>query len=67
LLKKSHLKGFELYNLAEDLAESKDLAQKEPAQLKRLSRLAEERYAEVVAEGPDWFGELPASASSGND
>jgi hypothetical protein len=43
------------------------LAQKEPAQLKRLSRLAEERYAEVVAEGPDWFGELPASASSGND
>jgi arylsulfatase A len=67
LLKKSHLAGFELYNLSNDLAESQDLAKKEPAQLKRLSRLAEERYLEVIAEGPDWFGEMSPPASSGND
>lgn len=54
-LKKSKLTHFELYNLAEDVAETTNLADRFPDKLKQLSAEAQSMYQEVVAEGPYWF------------
>ena len=55
-LKASKLEHFELYNIAEDIAESHDLAKSNPEQLQRLSKQAQRLYQEVLTEGPFWYG-----------
>lgn len=54
-LKASKLDQFELYNIAEDIGEKHDLANKHPERLQTLSQKAQDFYAEVIAEGPYWF------------
>ena len=54
------LKKFELYNLKTDIAESNDLAEKEPAKLKSLQEKLLALHAEVKAEGPVWKKKSPA-------
>lgn len=53
-LKSSQIEGFELYNLADDIGETKDLSKSEPAQLKRMVALMKGLYHDVQAEGPVW-------------
>lgn len=58
-LKESQLTHFELYNIAEDIAETTDLATTMPEKFKALSEQAQEMYQEVIAEGPYWFEDKP--------
>jgi arylsulfatase A len=53
-LKRAKLVNFELYNIANDISESKDLATSEPERLAEMKRQLEERYADVIAEAPVW-------------
>ena len=53
-IKSAKLTTFELYNLKDDLAETTDLAAKEPEKLKELSALLVKKYAEVQQAGPVW-------------
>jgi arylsulfatase A len=53
-IKKARLTTFELYNLADDIKQSKDLAKLEPDRLRRMSDRLAALYQEVVAEGPTW-------------
>ena len=54
LIKGTKLIRFELYNLAEDVSETKDLASEQPERLKRMSDMLNQMYDEVLAEGPNW-------------
>ncbi|MBT5019505.1 MAG: sulfatase, partial [Planctomicrobium sp.] len=54
-LKESKLTHFELYNIAEDVAETTDLATAMPEKFKALSEEAQAMYREVITEGPYWF------------
>lgn len=53
-IKTAKLVDFELYNLADDLGEQHNLAEKEPKRLKELSALLVKKYTEVQQEGPVW-------------
>jgi arylsulfatase A len=60
-IKAAKLVKFELYNLKVDLAETTDLAEREPEKLKELSALLVKKYEEVQAEGPVW--DVPPDAA----
>jgi arylsulfatase A len=53
-IKAAKLVTFELYNLNDDLAQTTDLAEKEPERLKELSAMLVKKYEEVRDEGPVW-------------
>ncbi|MGC8795069.1 MAG: sulfatase family protein [Bryobacteraceae bacterium] len=53
-IKEARLVEFELYNLAEDLAESNDLAPRRPAPLRALKERLVETYRQVQRQGPVW-------------
>jgi len=53
-LKQARLVEFELYNLAEDPAESKDLAPQNPSVLRSLRERLVALYREIQAESPVW-------------
>jgi arylsulfatase A len=53
-IKEARLVEFELYNLAEDPAESKDLAAKNPPVLRSLRERLVALYREIQAESPVW-------------
>jgi len=46
--------GFELYNLREDIGETRDLAAAEPERLRAMSEQLRSLYEEVRAESPTW-------------
>jgi arylsulfatase A len=52
--KEAELAEFSLYNLREDIGETRDLAVKQPAKLAELRTLLERKYREVRAESPTW-------------
>ncbi len=52
--KKAELTGFELYDLKNDLGETRNLASQEPARLAELQALMRAQYLEVRAESPIW-------------
>ena len=45
---------FELYNLADDVAESNELSQQRPNVLASMKRDMQEIYTEVQKEAPSW-------------
>jgi arylsulfatase A len=53
-LKHSELVDFELYNVREDIGETRDLSAQEPQRLEQLTESARRLYREVIEEGPDW-------------
>ncbi|HEX3872184.1 MAG TPA: sulfatase-like hydrolase/transferase [Pirellulales bacterium] len=53
-LKHGSLKDFELYNLANDIGETRDLASSEPEQLAAMTAALEKMYRDVQQEGPMW-------------
>lgn len=54
LLKTSELTDFRLYNLKEDIAETTDLAEKNPKEFARLKAEMQRLYLEVRTEAPIW-------------
>jgi hypothetical protein len=50
----ANLKSFELYNLKEDIGETTDLAEKEPARLEEMKTRLTKLYREIQQENPDW-------------
>ncbi len=54
LIKKHELVGFELYNLKDDPAQSRDLAGSEPQRLQTLAKKLVAKYTEIRDEGPIW-------------
>ena len=54
IIKSADLTDFELYNLRDDIAESRDLASREPARLEAMAAQIRKMYAAVRAEGPVW-------------
>jgi arylsulfatase A len=58
-LKQSKLVGCELYHISTDPQETQDLAAQEPERARHMLAAAEQIYAQALAEGPDWFHELP--------
>lgn len=52
--KEASLAEFSLYNLRDDIGETRDLAAREPAKLAELMALLERKYLEVRAESPTW-------------
>ncbi|GIW81547.1 MAG: arylsulfatase [Gemmatales bacterium] len=46
--------SFELYNLANDIGETKDLAEENPQKLQELATKLQKMHAEVSKEGPVW-------------
>lgn len=53
-IKTARLTKFELYNLAEDIGESHDLADEQSERLRELSQVLSEMYQQVTQEGPQW-------------
>jgi len=53
-IKAAKLVKFELYNLKDDLGQTTDLAEKEPARLKELTAHLVKKYEQVRDEGPVW-------------
>ena len=56
-IKVTQLVEFELYNIKNDLAQTKDLAHSEPKTLEKMRDLMIRLHREAIAEGPIW--ELP--------
>jgi arylsulfatase A len=54
MIKGAKLTTFELYNLHDDLSQTKDLAAREPERVRAMSVRLRALYREVVAEGPVW-------------
>ena len=54
MLKTASLARFELYNLRDDIGETRDLAERETQQLARLADRLRSMYADVQAESPVW-------------
>lgn len=54
ILKLATLTGFELYNLKDDIGETRDLASSEPEKLAELSAKLRHMYAEIQRETPVW-------------
>lgn len=52
--KQAQLAAFSLYNLRTDIAESTDLADREPTKLAEMKKLLQRKYQEVRAESPVW-------------
>jgi arylsulfatase A len=52
--KTAELKDFELYNLREDIGESRDLSSTQPAKLAEMKSLLAAKYQEVRQESPTW-------------
>ncbi len=55
------LDRFELYDVARDSKEERNLAQKDPKRLAGLRVKLQKLHAEIEAEGPDWWKRLSAS------
>jgi arylsulfatase A len=55
VIKNAKLTGYELYNLRDDLSQTKDVAPAEPERLKQMSQRLVALYREVIAEGPTWM------------
>jgi arylsulfatase A len=53
-LKASQLAHFELYNLRDDLGETRELSAEQPQRFQQMVETAKRMYAEVIAEGPAW-------------
>ena len=53
-IKSAELESFELYNLREDVGETTDLSQREPARLQQLSEQLRQVYRTVREETPTW-------------
>jgi arylsulfatase A len=53
-LKSAKLTTFELYNLHDDLSQTRDVAKEEPDRLRRMSERMQLLFREVIAEGPAW-------------
>jgi arylsulfatase A len=62
IIKSARLVGFELYDLKSDLAQTTNLTEKEPEELKELSALLVKKYEEVQQEGPVWKFPKPMPA-----
>lgn len=60
VIKQAELTRFQLYDLQNDIGETRDVADKHPQVLERLKNHSLEIFDEVVAEGPDWFDSSPA-------
>ncbi len=58
MIKGAKLSTFELYNLRDDISQTKDVAKQEPERLRAMSERLRAMYREVVAEGPTW--DVPA-------
>lgn len=54
MLKTAELKGFQLYNLEDDIGESNDLAAAQPERLAALEKRLIAKYREVREESPVW-------------
>lgn len=54
LIKSRKLARFELYNLAQDVSETTDLAAKEPDRLKKFSGMLAAKYEEIQRAAPAW-------------
>jgi arylsulfatase A len=52
--KEARLADFSLYNLRQDVGETRDLAGEQPQKLAELKEQLERKYAQVVAEAPTW-------------
>lgn len=53
-IKTAELTGFELYNLRNDIAESRNLADEQPQRLQAMKQQMQSIYTEVRAEAPHW-------------
>ncbi len=53
-IKTATLESFELYNLKEDIGETKNLAEQEPARLKEMVEKLQVHYKQIQKENPDW-------------
>lgn len=53
-IKKAKLQKFELYNIREDIGQSKNIAKEKPEILEKMKKQMIDLYTEVVAEGPTW-------------
>ncbi len=56
------LTKFQLFNIARDEHEQKDLAGEEPAKLAEMRAALKKLNTEIEAEGPDWWRKAPAPA-----
>lgn len=54
ILADTEMTRFELYNLAEDIAEQYNLTEREPERLQMMKETLAKLHAEVDAEGPKW-------------
>jgi arylsulfatase A len=54
LIKRAELVDFELYNLADDPVQRRNVADQYPDRLERMKERLVRRYREVRAEGPEW-------------
>lgn len=50
----ANLKSYELYNLKKDIGETTDLAEKDPARVKEMSKRMTRMFREVQKENPTW-------------
>ncbi len=64
-LKKSGLRGVQLYDLSNDLGQQKNIALKRPELAARLKEQAAAIYRSVMADAPEW-GQEPKETASGN-
>ena len=54
IIRNAEINGFELYNLQEDIGETKNLAEKESQRLGTMAEMLVKLHREVRAEGPSW-------------
>ena len=54
LIKKHDLVEFELYNIKEDPAQSRDLAKSQPERLQALAKKLTDKYTQIRREGRHW-------------
>jgi hypothetical protein len=65
LIKAARLTAFELYNLRDDLSQTKDRAREQPERVRALSERLRALYREVLAEGPTWNVPAPKKSMPG--
>ena len=54
MIKAAKITAFELYNLHDDVSQTKDLAVQEPERVRAMSERLRALYREILAEGPVW-------------
>jgi len=54
ILADNEMTQFELYNLAEDIAEQRNLGESQPQRLEAMKKTLAKLHAEINAEGPKW-------------